>query len=203
MHIRWGVLVIAISCMGTALAMVISGKEESENVIAAPVEKSPSKSGMLSVAQPDPSDSRLDLNALKRTVPRKIKNSELLLSKSWYVPPPAPVASALPPSPPPPPSAPQLPFTYIGRMIDGGEVILFLTGNGQQYTVRQGDVLNDSYRVDSISDKSVVLTYLPMGVEQELAFNSDAVGISALNVSALNTTIQPVAQAARPIEPLR
>ena len=77
--------------------------------------------------------------------------------------------------PPPAPVAPALPFIFIGRMIDGNDVVLYLLKNGRQYSAKVNDTLDDSYRVDKIIDKLAVLTYLPMNVQQTMDFNSTAV----------------------------
>lgn len=85
-------------------------------------------------------------------------------------------------------------------MIDGNDVTLYLIQNNQQYSVKLSDVLDGTYRVDKITAKSAVLTYLPMNIQQELVFNSTAVGISALSASASDTTIQPSTQSQQQIE---
>src|SRR5262245_39527928 len=51
--------------------------------------------------------------------------------RSWT--PPAPVVKA---PPPPPPQAPPLPYTYIGKMMDGAEVVVFLVRQERNYVVR-------------------------------------------------------------------
>jgi hypothetical protein len=207
-RIKGKALVVVITCMGTALAMAFSGREDSAvpDVVGAAENKVSiaNRSGVGQHEQVQP-DIDFDLSAIKRTMPDKIKTTGLFQSKSWYTPPPQPQApslqvSSLPPPPPPPPSAPQLPFTFIGRMIDGSDVTLFLTNNNQQYSVKLSDVLDGSYRVDKITDKSAVLTYLPMNIQQELVFNSTAVGISSLSASASNTIIQPPTQSRQQIE---
>ena len=66
-------------------------------------------------------------------------------------------------------------------MIDGDQVILFLSKNGKQYTVKEGDVLEEAYRLDKVANTSAVLTYLPMNVQQTLTFNSTAIGALSAN----------------------
>ena len=83
--------------------------------------------------------------------------------------------------PPPPPAAPQLTFTFTGRLFDENEVILFLSKNSKQYIAKVGDVLDDSYRVDQIANMNVVLTYLSMNIQQTLTFNSTAIGSLSAN----------------------
>jgi hypothetical protein len=187
--------------MGTALAMAISSQDDTPTDVvgAAPKKHSPSNQSGSGQHEPAQSDMRFDLSAIKRTVPDNIQTSGLFQSKSWYAPPPppTPLASLLPP---PPPSAPQLPFTFIGRMIDGTDVTLFLTNNNRQYTAKMNDVLDGTYRVDKITEKSVMLTYLPLNIQQELVFNSTAIGISALSASASATAIQPPTQFRQQIE---
>lgn len=146
------------------------------------------------------SDVHFDLSAIKRTVPDNIQTSGLFQSKTWYTPPAQQQASSLPP---PPPSAPSLPFAFIGRMIDGNDVILFLSKNGRQYTVKANDILDDSYRVDKITDNDAVLTYLPMNIQQTLVFNSTAVGSSSLSASTSITTMQAAPQSQKPVDPIR
>ena len=76
------------------------------------------------------------------------------------------------PSRPPPPSPPPLPFSYLGQLIDEGNVTVFLRQQGSDgnYVVRQGDTLDGTYRVDALDERRAVLTYLPLGHRQELVF---------------------------------
>lgn len=205
MRIKRGALFVIISCMGTALAMAISSQDEAPaDVVGAVVKKySPAGQPGADKHEQGQADMRFDLSAIKRTVPDNIQASGLFQSKSWYTPPPPPPPSLLslsPPPPPPPPSAPQLPFTFIGRLIDGNDVTLYLSKNNQQYSAKLSDVLDGTYKVDKITAKSAVLTYLPLNIQQELVFNSTAIGISALSASASIMTIQPPAQSQQQTE---
>lgn len=190
MRIKGGILFIAVSCMGTALAMAFSGQEDTSTVVVDAVAKNHSSVKRSDAGQHEQatSDVSFELSAIKRAVPGNIKTSGLFQSKSWYAPPPPPpVASSIPP---PQPTAPPLSFTYIGRMIDGSEVTLFLYKNDQQYTVKVNDVLDTTYRVDKITDNSAVLTYLPMNIQQTLFFNTAITGNSSLSASALSSAMQ-------------
>lgn len=88
---------------------------------------------------------------------------------SWYEPPP-------PPPPPPPqdpvpepaPVAPPVPFTYFGRYDDPPTRIVVLAKGEQIYTVSEGDVIDETYRVEHIADGSVSLVYLPLGTNQSI-----------------------------------
>jgi hypothetical protein len=72
--------------------------------------------------------------------------------------------------PPPPPQAPPLPFAYMGKMVDGEKTTVFLTRLDRNYVVRPGDTLEGTYRVENVGEDALVLTYLPLGVEQALPF---------------------------------
>ena len=73
----------------------------------------------------------------------------------------------------PPPRAPELPYSYLGRMEEDGRVIAFLAEGAQKLprVVRQGDLL-PNYRVDEITAQGMRLTYLPLNETQRLLFGS-------------------------------
>lgn len=86
---------------------------------------------------------------------------DLFASRSWRPPPP--------PAPPPvviKPTAPPLPFKYVGRLEEGdGQTVFLSQGNGVR-TVKAGDTLDGSYRVDAITPAGVEFTYLPLNEKQ-------------------------------------
>lgn len=71
------------------------------------------------------------------------------------------------PAPPPP-----MPFTYMGKMLEDGETVVFLTRGDRNYVVRKGATLDGQYRVDEIGPRTMVLTYLPAKAKQSLAIGS-------------------------------
>lgn len=88
---------------------------------------------------------------------------------SWAPPPAAAGAGAAARAgPPPKPKAPPLPFTYIGKLVDGGKVTVFLAQGERNHVVSTGAVIDDRYRVDRISDAEITLTYLPLKEQQKL-----------------------------------
>jgi hypothetical protein len=117
---------------------------------------------------------RLALDKLNRQKPQDpLKN--LFTSKSWYVPPPAPRAAApVAPPPPPPPAAPPLPFFYMGKLLEGvpERYIVFLVKGDKLYAVAEGDVIDNTYRVEGISSGQLGLTYLPLNIRQFIAIGS-------------------------------
>ena len=110
----------------------------------------------------------LDLAPLRREA-AMVDPGNAFTSKSWYVPPPPPPPP--PPvkvAPPPAPTAPPLPFTYLGRYVDAGRPVFFLLRGDIILTVKQGDIVDGSYRIDGIDGSRLGLTYLPLDIKQTL-----------------------------------
>lgn len=90
----------------------------------------------------------------------------LFPSRTW-VPPPPPPRPYVPP-PPPPPKPPPLPFKYLGRWVDDGRLTVFLVQGEQPVPVQLGQVLPGNWRVDEITERTVVFTYLPLDMQSTL-----------------------------------
>lgn len=75
----------------------------------------------------------------------------------------APVSAASPIIAPPP-----LPYVYQGKMEDNGQTIIFLGRGDDSLSVRIGEILDKTYLVQEMNDKSITLVYLPMDVKQIL-----------------------------------
>lgn len=87
-------------------------------------------------------------------------------------PPPPPPPPAPPPPPPPAPTAPPIPYEYLGKLADGHSVRVFLVRGERPYTVIEGDVLDGSYKVKSITDTTMTFVYLPLNITQTLPVGS-------------------------------
>jgi len=86
---------------------------------------------------------------------------------SWYVPPPPP--PPVKPPPPPKPTAPPMPFTYLGLYEDTPPVVVMLVKGDRVYTVSEGDVIENTYRVEHVAAGVVELTYLPLNIKQSIS----------------------------------
>lgn len=121
--------------------------------------------------QPSPSEiARLELERLTRPAPPPEAEAEignLFVATSWYVPPPPPPPP--PPAPPPKPTAPPIPFTYLGRYEDSPAVIIMLLKGDRVYTVSEGDVIENTYRVEHVASGAVDLIYLPLNIKQSIS----------------------------------
>jgi len=113
------------------------------------------------------------MNASFAPSERIVKDTEaasLFSPQSWYVapppPPPAPVVYQAPPAP----TAPPLPFAFMGsyRTQEGGAVY-YLTAGDRVYDVKVGDKLDNTYSVDGVKSGQLLLTYMPLKIQQSLA----------------------------------
>jgi hypothetical protein len=66
------------------------------------------------------------------------------------------------------PTAPPLPFTYVGRMIDGDKTAIFLARGDESLSVVAGQTIAGEYRVDRVTETEVQFTYLPLKTKQSL-----------------------------------
>jgi len=174
--------------IGGAVAATVWAPLPQEDALPAP--------GAGPVATPDgsPKDDRTFLAQLPAREPIGRRRGELFPSQSW-APPPKPAAAAVeaaPPAPVPPP----MPYRVAGRVVHDGVAQVVLAKGDRVLTVRQGDTLDDGYRVEAIGPKGVTLVYLPLNMPQQLAGNF------ALD-TAKPAAAQPPQQAAADNRPAR
>lgn len=74
-----------------------------------------------------------------------------------------------PAAPPPPPQAPPLPFRFIGAQVDSGEYVVFLEQQNRTHIARIGETINEEWRLDRLTERSLMLTYVPLGQQRVLA----------------------------------
>ena len=61
----------------------------------------------------------------------------------------------------PQPAKPVNPYTYAGKLIEDGEVRVFLTNGRKNYVVKTGDTLEDTWHIKSIESTEMILLNLP------------------------------------------
>lgn len=98
---------------------------------------------------------------------------DIFAAKSWAPPPPR-IVIAPPPPPPPPaaPSAPPMPYKFMGKMDDASSLKAFLNRGDRVYVVSVGEVVDNTYRIESIKAGQMTMTYLPLNVSQTLSVGS-------------------------------
>ncbi len=98
-------------------------------------------------------------------------SKDLFAPKGWLPPPPPPPppVAAPPPPPPPPPMAPPIPFRFVGLLEEkSSKPAAFIAKGEALYVVHVGDVVENTYRVESFNSAQVVVTYLPLQQRQTI-----------------------------------
>lgn len=110
----------------------------------------------------------LDLSALQRARSHE-GIPDLFAPRKQPAPPATPdVASSEPAAPPPAPTAPPLPFAYLGKLIDGDKLEVFIAHGDEHYSVEPGKTIDGRYKVDKVTARAVTFIYLPLGTRQSL-----------------------------------
>ncbi|HXX12815.1 MAG TPA: hypothetical protein VEK05_14965 [Burkholderiales bacterium] len=120
----------------------------------------------------------LDLGKLRRR-PSTDPDSEAFGPRSFRpAPPKAPkgtaasaVAAAAPP--PPPPQAPPLPFAYVGRLVEDHDTTVFLAQGERNLVVKPGETIDNTYKLEEVGERALVITYLPLSQRQTLPTGSE------------------------------
>lgn len=153
---------LAIPVLALVLvASVVTGREKPAAVPVEPVKRMSSKIEV--------SDADIDLDRLKRPERGEgqvATTADPFARRNFG---PAPQAAAAEAAPQPA-RAPQLPFTYLGKVIEDGKLSVFLARGDDSYSVQAGKrhKLDEQYRVDKVTESSVTFTYLPMNARQTL-----------------------------------
>ena len=87
-------------------------------------------------------------------------------ARSWT--PPAPVRRQVVEAPPKP-VAPPLPYRIAGQVTYDGGMQVVLARDDRVFTVREGETLDNVYRIESITPDAVTFVYLPLEERQQLA----------------------------------
>lgn len=141
---------IALALAGTLVAVFLAQRQERAETLVEPAAVRPAAAATRPAATPG-----------------KLRFGEgggdLFPAHSWQPPPPpVPVVA---------PSAPPLPYEFKGRLEEAGQTRVFLARQQSMLVVKQGDVLEGTYRVDAVTPFSVEFTYLPLKQKQSLGFS--------------------------------
>jgi hypothetical protein len=149
-------------CLTATLAVAaVSGIDESD------VSGEPRASRERS--EPAAKEARLVLARISRE-PLDTVEADIFAARSWQPAPPPPPPSRPAAAVDARPTAPALPFAYAGQLGDPqtGKLIIYLTRSDTVYTVSAGDVIDESYRIEAITDRQITFVYLPMKAQQTL-----------------------------------
>ena len=90
-----------------------------------------------------------------------------------FLPPPPKSLPAPPPPPPPKPSAPSFPYAYFGRMVDiNGKTVTYLTRGDALIPIQAQQLLDNTYRIDAVTETQIVVTYVPLEEKIVIAVQS-------------------------------
>jgi hypothetical protein len=78
---------------------------------------------------------------------------------------------SVPAAAPPPPSAPALPFKYVGKLVDGDKVTLFLAKGDTLLSVKPGEVFEKVYVLERVTDTQASILYQPLKQTQQLSIS--------------------------------
>ena len=112
----------------------------------------------------------LMLDTLQARSMAQVDKEDMFKSKSWYIaPPPPPKPKYVAPPPPPPPTAPPLPYKFTGSFQEPGQkLVVYLSRGDKLYSVSAGDILEGTYKIESINAGQLVILYLPLNISQNL-----------------------------------
>jgi hypothetical protein len=117
------------------------------------------------------------MNAWFAPADRIVKDTaaaSLFSPHSWYVAPPPPPPAPVVYQPPPAPTAPPLPFAFMGSYrTQGGGAVYYLTAGDRVYDVKVGDTLDNTYSVDGVKSGQLLLTYMPLKIQQSIAVGDE------------------------------
>ena len=68
----------------------------------------------------------------------------------------------------PKPEAPAMPFRYMGKVLDNGQLEILLLRGDEHFVVRPGQKIDAEYRLDKATASALTITYLPMKARQTL-----------------------------------
>ncbi|MBF4559868.1 hypothetical protein H7698_27730 [Pseudomonas sp. p50] len=100
---------------------------------------------------------------------------DLFAARSWKAAPTLAVVTEQPVNVTPvvqAPSAPAMPFQFVGRLDDQSDLQVFLQNGEKIYVVRKGDVIDETWRIEGISDVELSFVYLPLHLSQTLSVGS-------------------------------
>ena len=165
---RW-VLAIALAATVAAAGWVGGNQEGNRVALVATGEDARTGRDDPSEAPRKAADTReageIDLDKLKqRAVAREF--GEMFPPREPELPPEATRRK------PEPPRAPPLPFEFFGRMVENGTTMVFLHRQDDVFTVKAGDTIAGTYRIEEINGTEVVMTYLPLKQRQTLRIGS-------------------------------
>jgi hypothetical protein len=67
---------------------------------------------------------------------------------------------------------PTLPFKLIGQYVENGRIAVFMSMGERNFVAREGDTIEDVYRIEKLTEEELVLIYLPLGKTQRISLTN-------------------------------
>jgi hypothetical protein len=123
---------------------------------------------------------------------------QLFGPRSWA---PAPAAVAAKAAAPlvEKPSAPPIPYRIAGQVMQEDGMRVVLTKGDRVFEVREGQMLEGGFRLESVTPHVLTFVYVPLGIAQQLPVAGVGLELRAMrNVAATPAELAPEAPAAQP-----
>ena len=69
---------------------------------------------------------------------------------------------------------PANPFVYAGKVIEDGSLVVFLIDGEKNHAVKSGDVIEDIWKVKSITPPTMTLKYIPLKFEIQMEIGANS-----------------------------
>lgn len=70
--------------------------------------------------------------------------------------------------------SPANPFVYAGKIVEDGALVVFLIDGEKSHAVKSGDVIEDTWKIKSITPPTMTLKYIPLKVEMQMEIGANS-----------------------------
>ncbi len=71
-------------------------------------------------------------------------------------------------------TSPANPFVYAGKIVEDGVLVVFLIEGEKSHVVKSGDVIEDTWKIKSVTPPTMTLKYLPLKVEIQMEIGANS-----------------------------
>jgi hypothetical protein len=184
-----------MSVVAVAVAGVFPGRAPDESTVSEPARKSSDASA------PGAAQRFASLPAREAIGPSR---GELFGPRSW-APRESPAAArhrqSAETAMPAKPAAPMLPYRVAGQVVGEDGMRVVLVKGDRVVEAREGQMLEDGFRLETVKPRSLTFTYVPLGVSQEVAVEGTALDLPPLRTAIVRApAAQPVATPAAKVD---
>jgi hypothetical protein len=161
-HPRWRWSLISLAAIATGVATFVAPDGGKTVEVAAPAQR-PAEATPAVLRQPAPAVDRVVDLPFREPIGRQ--RGDMFATRSWT---PKPAVAQKPEAPKPPPN----PYRFAGTVQHDGARKVFLLLGDRVFEAKEGETLEQGFRVQSVTEDAVTLVYVPldMPVKMALAF---------------------------------